>query len=245
MDINIYLLCYNEELIIQHTINHYKIRLPNCNITIYDNMSSDNSELIAKKNNCNVVKFNTKGEDNELIKRRIINKCWKNIKKSWIIVADMDEWLDINMDDLINEYNKGTSILSIQGCDMIGESNSALLDDINLNSINKYFNNSNLSKNICFLREKIINMNYSAGHHKCNPESNKQIIYSNKIYNLKHMNFLGLPYITNKIINRYKRNQLMQKIKLNVHYTDDVNKITEQYKKLLSISKIYLENNVY
>jgi hypothetical protein len=149
------------------------------------------------------------------------------------------------MDDLINEYNKGTSILSIQGCDMIGESNSALLDDINLNSINKYFNNSNLSKNICFLREKIINMNYSAGHHKCNPESNKQIIYSNKIYNLKHMNFLGLPYITNKIINRYKRNQLMQKIKLNVHYTDDVNKITEQYKRLLSISKIYLENNVY
>jgi hypothetical protein len=239
MEVNIYLLCYNEELIIQHTINHYRKIFPDCNITIYDNMSSDSSELIAKKNNCNVIKFNTKDEDNELIKRKLINTCWKNIKKGWIIVADMDEWLDITMNDLIEELNKGTCILSIKGCDMIGESNSILLDDIDLNSINKYIDNSNMSKKICFLREKIINMNYNAGHHKCNPESNKQIIYSQKIYNLKHMNFLGLPYITNKIINRYKRNQLMQKIKLNIHYTDDVNKITEQYKTLLSISKNY------
>ena len=239
MDINIYLLCYNEELIIQHTINHYKSKFPNCIITIYDNMSSDSSELIAKNNNCNVIKFNTQGEDNELIKRKIINTCWQNVKKGWIIVADMDEWLDITMNDLIEEYNKSTSILSIQGCDMIGESNSILLDDIDLNSINKYVYNENLSKNICFLREKINKMNYTAGHHKCNPKSNQLIKYSTKIYNLKHMNFLGLPYITNKIINRYKRNQMMQKIKLNVHYTDNVNKITEQYKRLLSISNVY------
>jgi hypothetical protein len=239
MDINIYLLCYNEELIIEHTIKYYKSKFPNCIITIYDNMSSDNSEQIAKNNNCNVIKFNTNGEDNELVKRKIINTCWKNIKKGWIIVADMDEWLDIDMNTLIEEYNKGTSILSVQGCDMIGESNSSLLDDIDLNSINKYFHNPNLSKNICFLREKIIDMNYTVGHHKCNPQSNQPIKYSDKIYNLKHMNFLGLPYITNKIINRYKRNYSMQQIKLNVHYTNDVNKITEQYNRLLSISKKY------
>ena len=239
MDINIFLLCYNEELIIKNTINYYRNRLPNCNITIYDNMSSDNSELIAKNNNCNIIKFDTKGEDNEIKKMRIINNSWKKIKKGWIIVADMDEWLDINMNDLIEEYKNGSSILSIQGFEMIGESNSVLLDDIELNSINKCILNSNMSKNICFLREKIINMNYTAGHHNCNPISNQLIKYSDKIYNLKHMNFLGLPYITNKIINRYKRNQSMQKIKLNIHYTDDINKITEQYKYLLSASKIY------
>lgn len=242
MDVNIFLLCYNEELIIQYTINHYKNRFPNCIITIYDNMSTDNSELIAKNNNCNVIKFNTNGVDNELIKKNIINTCWKDINKGWIIVADMDEWLDIDMNILIDEYNKGTTILSIHGCDMIGESDSILLDDIELNSINKYIDNPYLSKNICFLREKIINMNYNTGHHKCKPCSNKLIKFSDKIYNLKHMNFLGLPYITNKIINRYKRNLEMQKIKLNVHYTDDVNKITEQYKRLLSMSKNYSIN---
>ncbi len=239
MDIHIYLLSYNEELLLPHTLNHYRSRLPNCNITIYDNMSSDKSEFIAKNNNCNVIKFNTNGEDNELIKRKIINNCWKSIKKGWIIIADMDEWLDITMNDLIDEFNKGTSILSVKGCDMIGESNSVLLDDIDLNSINKYIINSHLSKNICFLREKITNMHYTAGHHKCSPISKYPVIYSDKIYNVKHMNYLGLPYITNKIINRYKRNQSMQKIKLNVHYTDDINKITNQYNTLLSISKIY------
>ena len=69
MNINIYLLCYNEERIILETIKHYRNRIPNCNITIYDNMSSDNSVNIAKQNNCNVISFSTKNQDNEFIKK--------------------------------------------------------------------------------------------------------------------------------------------------------------------------------
>ncbi len=236
MDINIFILCYNEEILIQKTINFYRNRLPNCNITIYDNMSTDNSVLIAKNNNCNVIQFDTKLHDNEYTKIRILNNCWKKITKGWIIVADMDEWLDITYDILLNEYNNGTSILSINGIDMIGESNNINLGDINLEDINKYVENSNESKNICFLREKITNMNYTCGHHICSPSGD--IKYSSVFYNLKHMNFLGLNYIIDKNIKRYNRCELMRKKGLNVHYKNNIEDVKHQYYNKLNNAKL-------
>ncbi len=237
MNVNIFLLCFNEERIIPHTIKHYRDRIPNCKITIYDNMSTDNSVLLAKNNNCEVITFDTNGENNVYIKRDIFNKCWKNVRRGWIIVADMDEWLDITMDDLNKELIKGTSIISTKGCDMIGESNSVILDDIDLHKINKYILNTFETKNICFLREKIINMNYTVGHHKCTPVG--KIIYSSSIYNIKHMNYLGLPYIMDKVVNRYNRSKSMQKKNLSIHYTNNLDIIKEKYNHKLNNSNNY------
>ena len=151
-------------------------------------------------------------------------------------MADMDEWLDITYQDLINEIRKGTTILKIEGHNMIGESKSEILDDINLNDIKKYVIDNSESKNLCFLRPHICNMNYSVGSHICNPLG--VVKYSDKIYINKHMAFLGLPYIINKITERYKRSKEMQKQNYSIHYTDDVNKITFKYTKMLNESKI-------
>ena len=47
MNISTFTICYNEEIILQKFINHYRTRFPNCEITIYDNMSTDNSRQIV------------------------------------------------------------------------------------------------------------------------------------------------------------------------------------------------------
>lgn len=231
MRVHIFLLCYNEELIVAHTISHYRKYIPNCKITIYDNKSTDNSINIAKKLNCDVISFDTNNKNDPLKKRDIFNNCWKNINTDWIIVADMDEWLCITKQDLFNEYKNGISIISVKGYDMIGESKKTDLSDIDLHKINKYIINTFESKNICFYKPKIIEMNYTPGHHKCKPIGN--IKFSKTIYILKHMSVLGLDYLINKNFQRYKRSGDARKKGMSVHYTDDINRITNTYNNKL------------
>jgi hypothetical protein len=198
-------------------------------------MSTDNSVEIAKELGCNVCTFDSGGRNDVRIKRNIANTCWKNIKKGWIIMADMDEWIDITEKALNDETKKGTTIITTKGYDMIGESRSAILDDIDLNNITKGVPNYFEDKKICFLREKIDSMNYSVGSHNCSPKGN--IKYSSKLYSIKHMSFVGLAFIVNKMKQRYERSSDMRKIGYSIHYTNNITKITKIYLSLLSKSK--------
>jgi glycosyltransferase involved in cell wall biosynthesis len=105
MDINVFLLCFNESILLPHSIKHYKKYLPSCKITIYDNESTDNSVEIAKELGCNIMSFSSNNSLNEYIQTSIKNNYWKSIEKGWIIMADMDELLCITENDLIKEFN--------------------------------------------------------------------------------------------------------------------------------------------
>jgi glycosyltransferase involved in cell wall biosynthesis len=236
MKVKVFILCYNESLLITDTIKHYKRYLPNSQIVILDNYSTDNSVEIAYENNCDVVYFNSDNIQNEYIQRDLKNNCWKNEKDSWIIVVDMDEWLCITEKDLLKEQQNGTSILRVKGIDMIGESSKMDLTDINLHEIKKYIDDECESKNICFKVNDIIEMNYCFGAHNCNPVGRVQ--YSNKIYYNKHMSTLGLPYLTYKLNNRYERTHLMRSLGFDGHYTNDLNNIKNRYYNALLSSKI-------
>ena len=160
MDINIFLLCFNESALLPHTIKHYKKYLPSCKITIYDNESTDESVKIAKDLGCSVISWNSNNCIDDFKYLEIKNNCWKNVEKGWIIIADMDEFLCVTEDDLNNELKLGTTILSIKGYDMIGESDTLDLSDIDLQEIKKGVENHFESKKLCFLRDKIEEINY-------------------------------------------------------------------------------------
>ena len=78
--VNVFIFCFNEEILLPHTINHYKWCLPNCIITIIDNMSNDSSEEISKLKACKVIKFDTGGKMDEFKKIDMANNVWKNYK---------------------------------------------------------------------------------------------------------------------------------------------------------------------
>jgi len=232
MNINIFLLCFNESALLPHTVKHYKKYLPSCKITIYDNESTDNSVEIAKSLGCEVISWNSNNIHDEFLQISLRNKIWKNCTDGWIIMADMDEFVCVTEEDLEKEMNEGVTILNIVGYDMIGESETIDLSDIDLQEIKKYVLNHLESKKLCFLREAITDMNYGPGSHACDPQG--KIVYSSNIYINKHMNTLGLPFLINKLTERYKRNEKMREIGWNIHYTEDKSKIEEIYKNAMN-----------
>lgn len=236
MNIHLFLLCYNESVLLPHTIKHYKTYLPNCVITIYDNESTDDSVQIARDLGCNVISWNSQNCIDDFKYKEIKNNCWKSVDSAWIIMADMDEFLCITQEELQLEMNAGVTILNTIGHDMIGESTTIDLSDIQLCDIKKYVVNHYESKKLCFLRPDIQEINYECGAHTCNPIGN--VAYSSTVYINKHMSSLGLPFLTNKLTERYKRAEKMRSHGMAFHYKSDKSEIETMYASLLSSCKM-------
>ena len=235
MNIHVFTLSYNESALIPHMVHHYKTYMPSCTITVYDNESTDDSVEKAKALGCNVISWNSNGISDENIRITMRNSVWKGVEKGWIFMVDMDEFICVTERELCEEEKKGTTILKINGLNMIGDSNTLDLTDIDLQNITKYVPSSAESKNVCFLREKIKDMNYGCGSHTCKPSG--IVKYSSTIYNNKHMEYVGLPYITNKMVQRYERSHLMRKKGWGTHYTNNITAITSRYNNHLANSR--------
>lgn len=234
---NIFVLCYNEEFLIPHMVNHYRKYIPSCKITIYDNESNDNSVEIAKSLGCEVVIFSTNNKTDNHKFLEIKNNCWKHVKSGWIIVIDMDEFLCVTENQLKMEKENGTSILTIKGIDMIGESKLNDISDIDLQKINRYLDNQYESKKLCFLRQSIDEINYTPGAHSCNPIGN--IKYSKNVYINRHNCFLGLEFLINRYKERFERSkEERSNFGFGIHYIEDVKLITEKYNIMLNESKL-------
>jgi hypothetical protein len=227
LSLHVYLLCHNEEVLLPHAIEHYRRRVPSATFTILDNESSDRSVAMAKELGCAVQPFSTGGKIDDLVLRDLKNDVWKGITNGWVIVADMDEWLCITAEDLAREEQAGTTILHTFGLNVFGNSGSPTLDDVDLHALNTGQPHPPESKAICFRRPQINAINYNPGAHKCAPVGD--VRWSKRTYVLKHMAWLGRPFIVEKYQKRYARGKEQQVRGLGTHYTDDAAKVSVQY----------------
>jgi glycosyltransferase involved in cell wall biosynthesis len=234
MEITIFIVCYNEEVMLPKTVKYYKDRFPLSKIIICDNYSTDSSITLAMNIGCHVLQWQTNPDNFEFMLTHLKNNVWKSAL-GWVIICDMDEWLDVNEQQLIKEEQNGTTILTVLGYDILGTSQSQLLDDINLETLNKGIPNMYENKKLCFNTKFVKELNFLHGCHHSNPIG--QIKMSQSTYILKHMDWLGLPYKINKMKLRYERTFEMRKYGLAVHYTDNIEEITRQFNERLQKSK--------
>jgi glycosyltransferase involved in cell wall biosynthesis len=235
MKISIFILCYNEEVILPHTIEHYRKRFPQAEFTIYDNGSTDRSVEIAESLGCKVVPFETNGEIDDFKYLEIKNNCWKGVSEGWVVVCDMDEWLDVDEESLRNEDSSGTTILNVKGYEITSESETSDLSDLDIHNLSFGVRWTNSDKRICFKCTHISEINYAIGAHSCSPEGD--VVMSKKAYILKHMKMLGLEYLLKINRSRYERSERMRGSGMAIHYLRDDSKVIANYRGILMSSE--------
>lgn len=189
--ITVHVLSYNEEIFVQFMIDHYRERFPNCNIILYDNESTDNTMVIAKQNNCDVVSYSTNKQIVDSKYLEIKNNCWKNSKTDWNLVCDMDELLDINEQQLSDEQNNNVNIVKSEAYNMVN-----LHDNYDLKNITHGSRCEPYDKYYLFNKKHIKEINYAPGCHNANPVGN--VKYSDKKYLLYHYKCINPEMMANR-----------------------------------------------
>lgn len=225
--INIYTICYNEEVVLPHMIKWYKDRFPDCHIVVYDNYSTDNTEKIALEHGCEVIKYDTGNKLSDSTYLKIKNNCWKTSNTDWVIVCDVDEFLDIDSSML----NTDRTLYKSKGFNMCNVENTSICD------IKYGIEAIQYDKVVLFNSKYIKEINYDPGCHSCNPIGD--IIWGIKNPNLFHMKFIDEDLLVEKYKSYAKRlSDENLKNKWGYHYQEEESSLRESYKNHLKIAKL-------
>ena len=229
MNIKVYTICWNEEVVAPFFLNHYK-QFTN-DIVVYDNMSNDSTCDILK--NCKIIKYDTEEKIRDDVYLKIKESAWLEDKKNpnidWIIVCDMDEL--VYSKNLLSSLKKakddGYTIIKPQGYSMVGNkipTSNMIYDEINMG-----VEDSNYSKLCIFNPNKIDSINYSPGCHNANPSGEVKVLDTKDIKVL-HFNYISLEYAINRY-STYKPRLSQENLKngWGVHYQYKTEQITNEY----------------
>lgn len=190
MNLTLYTITYNEEVILPYFIKWYRDRFPNCKIVVYDNESTDGTKNICLNTpNLQYIPYHTGNKLSDSTYLKIKNNAWKHADTDWVIVCDVDEFLDVNESNL----NDNQSIYKAKGYNMFNLDN---LEDIT--EINYGLPAVQYDKSILFNRKRLTEINYGAGCHHCEPQGD--VVFGVINPPLYHMKFLNVDYI----VQRYK-----------------------------------------
>jgi hypothetical protein len=151
----------------------------------------------------------------------------------------MDEWLCVTQEDLTREERAGTTLLKVEGWNVVGESANTSLDDLELHALNLGAQFAMESKSVCFRRPQITAMNYGAGAHIAEPEG--VVRRSRKTYRLKHMNWLGSAFVVHKYSRRYARGKEQQARGLGTHYTNSAETVINEFNEWRTRARSFSE----
>jgi len=182
MKVHVFSMAHNESPMIRYFVRHYRRCFPDCDITIFDNESTDDTATISQELGCKVIPIASGGlVDQILLDTK--NECWKKSNADWVVVCDTDEFLQLNQAELERLDHCGVTIVCTKGFDMIGTGG-------NPENIKDRYPNDWYSKRACFKRTEIESINYTPGAHHCHPTGRIQL--SSEAYEFFHYKFISL-----------------------------------------------------
>lgn len=228
--ITIYTITYNEEVMLPYFIKWYRDRFPNCKIVVYDNESTDGTKNICLNTpNLQYIPYHTGNKLSDSTYLKIKNNAWKHAETDWVIVCDVDEFLD--MDEQKLKLSQPCTLFKSKGFNMCNVEN---LKDIT--EIKHGVRATQYDKTILFNRKHITEINYSAGCHHCEPT--RFVIYSSLNPHLYHMKFIDV----NLLVNKYKTyasrlSDENKEMRWGYHYEQEEWLIREEFKNTLNLAE--------
>lgn len=208
--IDIYTTTWNDERIIQDFIDHYK-EIGGCTITVYDNMSTDNTVQICLDNGCTVHKFDTGEKMDEFKLMNIRNNGWKQGTNPYVLIADSDEWVQYSLDQL-----DGWDICTTVGYEMFGTWGTR-------EALTHGCKSANYCKPVLFKRESVVETNLQGGSHNAFTQFSKlgieQCPYEIPMYHTKWRDWDYGIGRQNLIAERVAQSNL--DVQMNFHYGVD------------------------
>ncbi|WP_281310675.1 glycosyltransferase family 2 protein [Flavobacterium flavigenum] len=239
--IELYLLCFNEEKMIRHTLNYYSEFCSK--ITIIDNQSTDDSMHLASTYK-NVV-FRCLDSGNEFVEDKLTaskNNCWKGSTADYVIVCDMDEFLfDENLQEKLVEAKEQNIIMpAVTGYNMMSDEFPANYKKRITEQVKHGVRSERFDKQIIFDPKKVKEINYRPGAHLCNPVFYENTHAASGIeLKLLHYKYLGKDYVYKKhevYVNRMS--EISRKKKHGYEYLEGEAHVNNMFELAKSVKRI-------
>lgn len=186
--ITVYLLSYNEKFLLPQINKWWRDRFNKVNFVLYDNDSNDGTPKMATELGWKVFTFKTEGMS-DYVQMDIKNKCWKNCETKWAWISDFDEvplFTQKELDKLDPKY----SAVRMNGYEFIDTAYT-------IEEAQYAIQTDGYSKMTLVQPSKLIETNYGAGAHKCNPVF-KEGELGEKILDLGHMKWFNPSHALNR-----------------------------------------------
>jgi glycosyltransferase involved in cell wall biosynthesis len=230
MRIEVYAICYNEEVMLPYFLRHYSQMCDK--IVIYDNYSTDRSDEICRQNpKVELIKYDSGNQIRDDIYLEIKNNCWKNSKADWVIVCDIDELLvQLNAAADLNNW----TVVMPDWFEMVADRLPDIKEDQIYydNNYNQGVSQGQISKCIMFRPGAIKEINYHPGAHGIDAVGDVRVLHTSD-FGILHYKYLSAEYvIARHAMYRQRLSDINKRLKWGVHYNNSVREITDAWNGL-------------
>jgi len=235
--VHAYILCWNEELILPYTLNHYS---EFCDmIFLLDNMSDDRSLEIAKLYpKVTVKRWDSGGEIRDDLYVQIKSNVYKQSRglADWVIVCDADEFL-VGYQQLESLKMQGVSTPRVIGYQMASRFFPYYREDSPLltNIIKTGFRDKVFDKQIIF--DPTLDLSFGIGAHQFRVNDGRNVCSDSNL-RLLHYKYLGSRYLHHKNVRAKSRlSKFNQGSGAGIHYTASEDDARNNVKGCLEVSE--------
>jgi hypothetical protein len=224
MRIEVFAICYNEEIMLPYFLRHYSRFCEK--ITIFDNFSTDRSLEICRQNPLvEVHQYDSGNQIRDDIYLQIKNNYWKGSTADWVIVCDIDELLYGN--DAFDNF----TVISPDWWEMVSDRLPAGPGQI-YDEMNQGVCLGQATKCIMFRPESVKEINYIPGAHGVDAVGDIRILRSCQM-KILHYKYFTLQHVIDKYALYSSRlSEINKKNSWGYHYNFDMEKIRAYYEWL-------------